>query len=133
MELGFPTQRDDVEVSVDYFENPKVVINSEKKFDYVIDFFDGDKLISQNTIQSNMYYQINRRYHVDWRIRVTIKQTNEIIFDEKYDPTGKKILFDFGSKSIGDILAWLPYVEEYRKKHKCKTCLYTKQTCRRCH
>ena len=124
MELGFLTQRDDVEVSVDYFENPKVVINSEKKFDYVIDFFDGDKLISQNTIQSNMYYQINRRYHVDWRIRVTIKQTNEIIFDEKYDPTGKKILFDFGSKSIGDTLAWLPYVEEYRKKHNCRALVY---------
>ena len=124
MELGFPSQRDDVKVSVNYFENPKVVIDSEKEFDYIIDFFDGDKLISQNTIQSNMYYQINRRYHVDWRIRVTIKQTNEIIFDEKYDPTGKKILFDFGSKSIGDILAWLPYVEEYRKKHKCRALVY---------
>ena len=84
MELGFPTQRDDVEVSVNYFENPKVVINSEKEFDYIIDFFDGDKLISQNVIQSNMYYQINFRYHVDWRIKVTIKQTNEIIFDENY-------------------------------------------------
>ena len=32
----------------------------------------------------------------------------------------KKVFMKFGSDSIGDTLAWIPYVEEYRKKHNCK-------------
>ena len=32
----------------------------------------------------------------------------------------KKVFMKFGSDSIGDTLAWIPYVEEFRKKHNCK-------------
>jgi autotransporter strand-loop-strand O-heptosyltransferase len=31
----------------------------------------------------------------------------------------KRVYISFGSKSLGDTLAWIPYVEEFRKKHKC--------------
>jgi len=32
----------------------------------------------------------------------------------------KKVFINFKSDSIGDTLAWIPYVEEFRKKHNCK-------------
>lgn len=32
----------------------------------------------------------------------------------------ENVLIELGSSSLGDSLAWVPYVEEYRKKHNCK-------------
>jgi autotransporter strand-loop-strand O-heptosyltransferase len=32
---------------------------------------------------------------------------------------GKRVYIAFESKSLGDTIAWIPYVEEFRKKHNC--------------
>lgn len=36
-----------------------------------------------------------------------------------------KYLINFDSKSLGDTIAWMPYAEEFRKKHNCKVILST--------
>ncbi len=43
---------------------------------------------------------------------------NKILDGE--DLFNKKVFIIFKTDSIGDTLAWIPYVEEYRKKHNCK-------------
>ena len=37
----------------------------------------------------------------------------------------EKFLICFDSKSLGDNIAWMPYAEEFRKKHDCKVVLST--------
>ena len=34
--------------------------------------------------------------------------------------TKEKVLIEMGSDSIGDCVAWIPYVEEFRKKNDCE-------------
>ncbi|PIV84052.1 MAG: autotransporter strand-loop-strand O-heptosyltransferase, partial [Candidatus Moranbacteria bacterium CG17_big_fil_post_rev_8_21_14_2_50_44_12] len=29
------------------------------------------------------------------------------------------VIIAMGSKALGDTIAWIPYVEEFRKKHNC--------------
>jgi autotransporter strand-loop-strand O-heptosyltransferase len=36
-----------------------------------------------------------------------------------FDLNGKRVFIVFESSSLGDTLAWLPYVEKFRKKHNC--------------
>ena len=36
-----------------------------------------------------------------------------------------EIYVEFDSKSLGDNIAWIPYVEEFRKKHNCKVVVST--------
>lgn len=36
-----------------------------------------------------------------------------------------KVLICLDSNSLGDTIAWMPYAEEFRKKHKCKVVLST--------
>jgi autotransporter strand-loop-strand O-heptosyltransferase len=36
------------------------------------------------------------------------------------DLQNKRVYIALDSKSLGDTLAWIPYVEEFRKKHSCK-------------
>jgi len=61
------------------------------------------------------------KYYKDWTIRASLD--GEVKFEHKMDLKGKNILISMGSKALGDTIAWLPYVEEFRKKHDCKVFL----------
>ena len=48
-----------------------------------------------------------------------------MIHTEDLDLNGKNVTIQFDSKSLGDTIAWFPYVEEFRKKHKCNVYVST--------
>ncbi len=63
-----------------------------------------------------------KRYFVDFRIEVYKKNKDkeELVFAHDYNAKGKKVLIKFPDTALGDVLAWFPYVEEFRKKHNCE-------------
>ena len=68
--------------------------------------------------------KLNRKYYTEYNIKITeIKadkqKTSEVIFDEVFDLKGKRVMISFESSSLGDTLAWLPYCDEFQKKHDC--------------
>lgn len=68
-----------------------------------------------------MWSKPNIQYFKDWHIRAEID--GEVKFETGMELEGKHVLICMGSKALGDTLAWMPYVEEFRKKHKCRvTC-----------
>jgi autotransporter strand-loop-strand O-heptosyltransferase len=83
-----------------------------------VDFIDKNtnSIIYHVEMGSNMYAIPNPRYYKDWLIKVTGDDNK--IFD--MDIKNKNVLIQFDSSSLGDSLAWIPYVEEFRKKHDCK-------------
>jgi autotransporter strand-loop-strand O-heptosyltransferase len=89
---------------------------SENKFD--VKMYDGnDKLIYNTTLPINSWVKLNRGYYTDWKTQVW--ENNELIYENKINLEGKRVYISFGSKSLGDTMAWVPYVEEFRKKHNC--------------
>lgn len=60
----------------------------------------------------------SKKYFVDFRIEVYEK--DKLIFAHDLDLKGKKVLIKFPTGILGDILAWFPYAEEFRKKHQCE-------------
>ncbi len=70
-------------------------------------------------MNNNCWAKANAEYFVDWKVIIKDRNSN---FEHVYetDFTGKKVFICFESKSLGDTLAWIPYVEEFRKKHNCK-------------
>ena len=82
-----------------------------------VDFIDKDtnSIIYHTTLTENMYACPNVKYHKNWLIKVTGDDTQTFDMSLK----GKNILIQFDSSSIGDSLAWIPYVEEFRKIHNC--------------
>lgn len=95
---------------------------------YIVDFFSTytENGISkkfgyeyQTTIGYNQWAETNKKTFVNWRI--LMRDTNgQIVYDETFNAKGKPVLIEFESKSIGDTIAWIPYVEEFRKKHGCE-------------
>ena len=69
------------------------------------------------TIKSDNWARTTPKYFIDYLIRVRLD--DKIIFEHDYNCTKKIANIVFDSKAIGDTLAWIPYVEEFRKKHNC--------------
>jgi autotransporter strand-loop-strand O-heptosyltransferase len=95
---------------------------SENKFD--IKMYDGnDKLIYQNNLPINSWVKLNREYYTDWKTKVW--ENGELIYENQINLKDKRVYISFGSKSLGDTLAWIPYIEEFRKKHNCELTVST--------
>lgn len=108
-------------IKVDYFEGPKVEILGNFDASYIVEFIDSktNKVIHSQTITNNMWCVCSRKYYTDWVIKVNGKIVSE------FNLQGKRVLISFESKSIGDTIAWAPYVVDFSKKHNCKVILST--------
>ena len=104
---------------VDFSDGVKVTIHG-RDVDYKVDFIDGDtnKLLYSNTIESGQWTKCFIKYYVNWIIRVSVD--DEVVYEYRLDLKDKKVYIQFDSKALGDTLAWIPYVEEFRKKHNCE-------------
>lgn len=76
-------------------------------------------LVYRVDLSRNTWAKPNIKYYVDWEVTVINKNTNQAsVFN--LDLENQRVYICLDSKSLGDTLAWFPYVEEFRKKHKCK-------------
>jgi autotransporter strand-loop-strand O-heptosyltransferase len=113
-------QKDTNKIEVSYLEGPKVEITGSIEKEYFIEFLDGqNNVVHSQTISTNMWTICSRKYYTDWKIRVN----GEIV--STFDLKDKRVLISLESKSIGDTIAWTPYVVEFAKKHNCKVVLST--------
>ena len=91
-----------------------------KEKDYLVKFIDNtaDEVIYQDTIKSNHWTAASRKYYTNWNVEVS--NGKEIVYKHKMNLKNKRVLINLDSKSLGDTLCWVPYVEEFRKKHNCE-------------
>jgi autotransporter strand-loop-strand O-heptosyltransferase len=97
-----------------------VEITGNLDSEFVVSFYDNDtnNLLHQSTIGCNMWTKTNRQYFTNWRIEV--KDLNGNLMSEHIlDLKGKRVYISIDSSSIGDNIAWVPYLDEFRKKHGC--------------
>jgi autotransporter strand-loop-strand O-heptosyltransferase len=108
-----------------FLDGPKVEILGGDDKTYSVKFIDLDKneVVYQSTISNNQWAKVNRNYYVNWKIEVYTD--GNLIDSHMFNCNGKHVFIKFDSSSLGDTLAWLPYVEEFRKKHNCKVSCFT--------
>lgn len=78
-----------------------------------------NQVIYSVELQKNHWAKPSPQYYVDWKVVVFNKKTKESV-EYHLDLRDKRVFICFESKSLGDTLAWIPYVEEFRKVHGCK-------------
>jgi autotransporter strand-loop-strand O-heptosyltransferase len=105
-------------------EVPKITINSNIIDDWQVEFIKDGKLFHKTNLQNNMWCSVYKKYYVDWNILV--KNKDNIYLDYKLDLSNKNVLIKIQSGSLGDVIAWIPYIEEFRIKHNCKIYCDTK-------
>ena len=99
----------------------EVKTESTDKFD--VEVFDEDnKLIYSTELSSGMYSKLNRKYYTHWKTRLKFKNFS---VDHNFSLKNSRVFIVFESSSLGDTIAWVPYCEEFRKKHNCHVIVST--------
>jgi autotransporter strand-loop-strand O-heptosyltransferase len=115
---------EEVQIFQHFVKEPFLEIKGTGDKNYNIKFFDEEGVCHyENTIKPNHWIKLNRNYYTKWRTTVT--RDNIIIYDNTLDFTNKRVYIAFDSKSLGDSIAWIPYVMEFKKKHNCKVIVST--------
>ena len=103
--------------------NPFFEILGESNSLFDIKLFDENNLIYEKNLPINSWVKLNREYYTKWRTEVY--ENGELIYNDLLNLKNKRVYISFGSKSLGDTLAWIPYCEEFRKKHNCELIVST--------
>lgn len=121
-------QESDIKINVHFVGQPFLEISGESDEIFKVRWFDGhytqDNLIYETEIKSNSWTRLNREYYSNWAVEV-LDSNNNLVYSDRYNDKDKRVYIAFDSSSLGDTLAWIPYCEEYRKKHNCKLIVST--------
>ena len=108
-----------------YFVNqPFLEIQGDSDSTFEIKFFDEYGVCHyHNKTKSNYWFKLNRQYFTKWNTKVW--EDGTLIYDDTLNYKGKKVFISFDSGSLGDTIAWMPYVLEFKKKHECDVVVST--------
>lgn len=104
--------------------NDKAKIEIENPSDPSEEFNIKFKDISNNSIkyECNLKHgwwgACNFNYYIPYNIEVSDRNKN-VIYDYTLNLENKSVLIEYDSSALGDQLAWLPIMDQFRKKHKC--------------
>jgi autotransporter strand-loop-strand O-heptosyltransferase len=107
---------DDVMIC-NFADGPFLNIAGLSKREYDVAYSVGGKNIYTVKQKVGMWSKAAPKYYLPWAITASIDGIEK--FRHEMDLSGKRVLISMGSKALGDTIAWMPYVEEFRKKHNC--------------
>jgi autotransporter strand-loop-strand O-heptosyltransferase len=107
-------------INVNFIDGPFIEILEKTTKEYHVEFIDNKsgRVLHETNIKSNHWTKASIKYYVDWLIKVS-GVDNDFYFEHKFNPNENRFFISFESKSLGDSLAFIPYVDEFRKKHNC--------------
>lgn len=100
---------------------PRVVINSDSNQKFLVKFFDianGKQLIKEVWCNGGEPVYGDRQWFTNWLIEI-YDSNNQLYFYDKFDLTGKTVFIKMDGHALGDNLAWIQYVEDFRIKWSC--------------
>jgi autotransporter strand-loop-strand O-heptosyltransferase len=110
----------DVNVFTNFIDGAYVEVNCNRNSNFNVEFIDKktNDVVYTSDMVNNSWAKPNPKYFVDWKIKVW--ENNFLIYERDLNYENKRVLISFESKSLGDNLAWIPIVEQFRKQHNCK-------------
>jgi autotransporter strand-loop-strand O-heptosyltransferase len=112
---------EDVFITYHFIEGPFVEISGgDPSARYRVIFTDliNNIIRYQSIIPTGHWSKCNVQYYLQWEVQVQDLSSERVwIFNNNLK--GKDVHIKLKSYSLGDNIAWMPYVEEFRKKHEC--------------
>jgi autotransporter strand-loop-strand O-heptosyltransferase len=110
---------DNLEVNIHFVDGPFLELKGNTNKKYKVQFIDEQgKIHYEDSIGCNMWVRLSRKYFTKWIAKVFDEDT--LVYTYTLNLENQRVLLGLESKSLGDTLAWMPYIDEFRKKHKCK-------------
>lgn len=106
-------------LNINFIQGAYCEITGGPDIEYEVKFIDKKTGVveHQGKVGKNCWIKANKAYYVDWLI--TVSDGKDTYRYEQF-LENQRVYVALDSKALGDTLAWIPYVEEFRKEHKCK-------------
>ena len=114
---------DDYQINQSFIDSPRIEITGTSKSEFTVHIYDEEKLIYDNIMKVNHWSTLDRQYYTKWNT-VVLKDGVEV-YNETLSLQDKRVYISFDSSSLGDSIAWIPYVLEFQNKHNCKVIVST--------
>lgn len=108
-------------VITNFVNGPYAELRTKSIAQYNVEFSDSKTRTVHYSVklQNGYWGKASTKYYVDWKIKV-IDSLGKEVSSADFDLTDKRVYIALDSSSLGDNIAWFPYVEEFRKKHNCE-------------
>jgi len=102
-----------------YIDGAYLSISGNSNSKFKVQFLEPNgNVVYENEITCGSWVKTNRQYYTEYTTKVW--ENDELVFEETLSLKGKKVMISFDSSSLGDTLAWMPYCDEFQRKHKCQ-------------
>jgi ADP-heptose:LPS heptosyltransferase len=117
----------EVDFKVSFTKGPKVeIIGNDldpRNFNVIFIDYNTDEEVYSSNIRINHWTKSSRIYYTKWKIQVW--SMGNLIHEEIMDLEEKPVFIRLSNTSLGDTLAWIPYILEFKKNHKCAVLIET--------
>jgi autotransporter strand-loop-strand O-heptosyltransferase len=117
--LAVPSKEPIPQFNINFIQGAFFEILGGRQLDYDVSFIDNktNQVIHSGKISPNCWIKASKQSFVDWKIKA-LDGIHE--YEYNLDLKDKRVYIALDSKSLGDTLAWFPYIEEFQKKYNCK-------------
>jgi autotransporter strand-loop-strand O-heptosyltransferase len=117
----FKDSKANPKVNLHFIDGPFVEILENQSNLYNVQFINkkSNKVLFETNISSNHWVKPAHKYYIDWSIKIKGIE-NDFYFEHDFNVEKKRVLIAFETKSLGDNISFIPYVEKFRKEHNCE-------------
>lgn len=104
---------------ISFVDGAKISISGHLNKEYEVLFIDAktNDLIYKSNIKNNMWSAASPKYFINWKLQ--IKNNGRIVEEKILSLQNKKVKILLDTKCLGDILAYVGSVIEFKKQHSC--------------
>jgi autotransporter strand-loop-strand O-heptosyltransferase len=115
-----PKHEPSAKIEISYIDGASITLsggNPNTKYDFQFMDREIDESLYGGTMSTNEWSKCLIKRYVPYRIKVS--SDSKLLLDHHLNLKDKQVLICLDTKSLGDCVAWFPYIEEFRKKHGC--------------
>ena len=119
--LTFKQRVTNPRINLHFIDGPFIEILDDTDGTYNVQFIDSksNKVIHESNIRNNHWVRASHKYYIDWIIKIK-GLDNDFLFEHKFNLDKKRVFIVYETKSLGDNISFISYVEKFRKKHNCE-------------
>lgn len=108
----------DNKIFINFIDGPKFEMVGPKPKEFTVRFVDKDtnEIVYETRLQNNKWAKANRRWFTNWNIQI---DDGDKLITHEFNAADKRVLIEIKSSALGDSIAWIPYILEFKKKHNC--------------
>ena len=111
-------------ITQNFINNPYLEINGTSDSSFKVEFYDEvEKCHYSETLPINHWVKLNREYFTRWNTKVS--EGGSLIYENTLSLKGKRVFVVLESSSLGDTLAWAPFIKEFKEKNECELIVST--------